>query len=330
MSRKNDNLNCYRENGICLYEYPMINGLKQYIQVRGADRTAPLMLFIHGGPGGSMAGICHVMQTEWEKHFTVVNWDQRNTCKTLFANKDKVAEIAETGSISDYISDIDAVIKYLHTVYEFEKIIIAGFSWGSILGAEYAKLRPENVSCYIGIGQLINHFEGLKYSCNWIKGLAKDVPADTAKTDGLIKRIENGFEFNGDTMKALRVFSMLGAKYIAKDCKPFPIKALLCSPFLSFREKLSMLNSDYRNFKGTYKTLTTHDFRHDLHFDVPVLFVSGDEDFVCPNQLLMQCFDRIEAPVKKNVVIPKASHTCFFDQPDVFVRTITEFISSLK
>ena len=32
-----------------------------------------------------------------------------------------------------------------------------------------------NVSCYIGIGQLINHSEGLKYSCNWIKELAKDV-----------------------------------------------------------------------------------------------------------------------------------------------------------
>ena len=116
MSRKNVILNCYREKGVCLYEYPMINGLKQYIQVRGADRTAPLMLFIHGGPGSSIAGLCHVMQTEWEKHFTVVNWDQRNTCKTLLANKDKADEIAETGSISDYTSDIDAVIKYLHTV----------------------------------------------------------------------------------------------------------------------------------------------------------------------------------------------------------------------
>lgn len=330
MSRKNDILNCYREKGICLYEYSMINGLKQYIQVRGADRSAPLMLFIHGGPGGSAAGLCHVMQTEWEKHFTVVNWDQRNTCKTLLANKGKAAEIAETGSISDYMADIDAVIKYLHTVYEFEKIIIAGFSWGSIIGSEYAKLHPENVSCYIGIGQLISYIEGLKYSCNWIKELAKDVPSDIAKTDGLLKRIENGFEFNSDTMKALRVFSMFGSKYIAKDSRPFPIKALFCSPFLSFNEKLSMLNSDFRNFRGTYKTLMTYDFRNIMHFDVPVLFVSGDEDFICPNQLLMQCFDGIDAPVKKSAVIPKASHTCFYDQPDIFVRTIADFISNLK
>ena len=78
MSRKQEILQCYTEKGICLYETPEINGIRQYIQIRGADKKAPLMLFLHGGPGGSMAGLCHVMQPEWEHHFTVVNWDQRN------------------------------------------------------------------------------------------------------------------------------------------------------------------------------------------------------------------------------------------------------------
>ena len=82
MSRKQEILQCYTEKGICLYETPEINGIRQYIQIRGADKKAPLMLFLHGGPGGSMAGLCHVMQPEWEHHFTVVNWDQRNACKT--------------------------------------------------------------------------------------------------------------------------------------------------------------------------------------------------------------------------------------------------------
>ena len=145
MSKKSEILNCYKENGICLYEYPEINGIKQYIQIRGADKKAPLLLFLHGGPGGSMAGLCHVMQNEWEKKFTVVNWDQRNTCKTLLANKSKVSEIAKTGALSDYINDIDAIIKYLHTVYTFEKIILIGFSWGSVIGSEYAKKHHENV-----------------------------------------------------------------------------------------------------------------------------------------------------------------------------------------
>ena len=101
MSKKKEILFCYENGGICRYEYPEINGIKQYIQIRGANKNAPLLLFLHGGPGGSMAGLAHVIQNEWEKHFTVVNWDQRNTCKTLIANKKRAGEIAETGSLAE-------------------------------------------------------------------------------------------------------------------------------------------------------------------------------------------------------------------------------------
>lgn len=59
-SKKNAVLYPDNKNGIYLYEYPMINGIKQYVQVRGADRKNPLILFLHGGPGGSLAGLCHV------------------------------------------------------------------------------------------------------------------------------------------------------------------------------------------------------------------------------------------------------------------------------
>ena len=325
MSRKQEILQCYQEKGICLYETPEINGIRQYIQVRGADKHAPLMLFLHGGPGGSMAGVCHVMQSEWEKHFTVVNWDQRNACKTYLANKGNAAAIALSGTLDDYMADIDAVIAYLHTVYDFEKIIVMGFSWGSLIGAEYAKRHGEAVSHYIGVGQFIHYTDGLHYSCEWLRKAAKEIPADLQKINSFEKSIPAPPEMTSPFMKSLRDFSMLGAKYIAKDYKPFPIKALLTSPFLSFREKLAMLRTDPKAFTGTYQTMMSYDFRDHLHFDIPVLFVCGDEDFTCPNALLMQHFEQISAPRKKNVVIPKATHPCFFDQPAAFLDTIIDF-----
>ena len=325
MSRKQEILQCYQEKGICLYETPEINGIRQYIQVRGADKHAPLMLFLHGGPGGSMAGVCHVMQSEWEKYFTVVNWDQRNACKTYLANKGKAAAIALSGTLDDYMADIGAVIAYLHTVYDFEKIIVMGFSWGSLIGAEYAKRHGEAVSHYIGVGQFIHYTDGLHYSCEWLRKAAKEIPADLQKINSFEKSIPDPPEMTPAFMKSLREFSMLGAKYIAKDYKPFPIKALLTSPFLSFREKLAMLRTDPKAFTGTYQTMMSYDFRDRLHFDMPVLFVCGDEDFTCPNALLIQHFEQISAPRKKNVVIPKATHPCFFDQPVAFLDTIIDF-----
>ncbi len=325
MSRKQEILQCYTEKGICLYETPEINGIRQYIQIRGADKKAPLMLFLHGGPGGSMAGLCHVIQPEWEHHFTVVNWDQRNACKTYLANKSNAAAISQSGTLEDYMADIDAVIAYLHTVYDFEKIILMGFSWGSLIGAEYAKRHGETVSHYIGVGQFIHYIEGLHYSCEWLRKVVKDAPADVEKINAFENSIPDPPQMTPAFMKSLQGFSMLGAKYIAKDGRAFPIKSLLTSPFLRFGEKMAMVHGNPKLFSGTYQTMLSHDFRNNLHFDMPVLFVSGDEDFVCPNELLAQHFGQITAPQKKNVVISKATHTCFYDQPTAFLDTIIDF-----
>ncbi|MEE5994703.1 MAG: alpha/beta hydrolase [Oscillospiraceae bacterium] len=325
MSRKQEILQCYTEKGICLYETPEINGIRQYIQIRGADKKAPLMLFLHGGPGGSMAGLCHVMQPEWEHHFTVVNWDQRNACKTYLANKSNAAAISQSGTLEDYMADIDAVIAYLHTVYDFEKIILMGFSWGSLIGAEYAKRHGETVSHYIGVGQFIHYIDGLHYSCEWLRKVVKDAPADVEKINAFENSIPDPPQMTPAFMNSLQGFSMLGAKYIAKDGRAFPIKSLLTSPFLKFGEKMAMVHGNPKLFSGTYQTMLSHDFRNNLHFDMPVLFVSGDEDFVCPNELLAQHFGQITAPQKKNVVISKATHTCFYDQPTAFLDTIIDF-----
>lgn len=325
MSRKQEILQCYTEKGICLYETPEINGIRQYIQIRGADKKAPLMLFLHGGPGGSMAGLCHVMQPEWEHHFTVVNWDQRNACKTYLANKSNAAAISQSGTLEDYMADIDAVIAYLHTVYDFEKIILMGFSWGSLIGAEYAKRHGETISHYIGVGQFIHYIDGLHYSCEWLRNVVKDAPADVEKINAFENSIPDPPQMTPAFMNSLQGFSMLGAKYIAKDGRAFPIKSLLTSPFLRFGEKMAMVHGNPKLFSGTYQTMLSHDFRNNLHFDMPVLFVSGDEDFVCPNELLAQHFGQITAPQKKNVVISKATHTCFYDQPTAFLDTIIDF-----
>ena len=89
MSKKNQVLFPDNKNGIYMYEYPMINGIRQYVQIRGKDKNNPILLFVHGGPGGSLAGICETVQAGWEEKFTVVNWDQRNTCKTFLQTKKK-------------------------------------------------------------------------------------------------------------------------------------------------------------------------------------------------------------------------------------------------
>ncbi len=328
-SKKNAILYPENKNGIYLYEYPTINGIKQYVQVRGVDIKNPLILFLHGGPGGSLAGFCHVLQAGWEDKFTVANWDQRNACKTYFANKDRAMEIAKTGTMADFIKDIDEVIAYLHTVYEFEKIILMGFSWGSVIGSEYAKRHPENLLCYIGVGQLINFADGYHYVCNKLSKLAKGNTKDLSKLKAFEASIPTEPKMTKEFMANLRSYIALGTKYISKSGKPFPVKALLTSPFLNFKEKISMFKSDFNLLEETLTTMMTYDFRENMSYKVPVLFVSGEEDFSCPTGMLEDCLDNISAPVKKLEIISKSTHTCFYDRPQEFMRAINEFICKI-
>lgn len=311
-------------NGIYKYEYVEINGLKQYIQIRGKDKNNPLILFVHGGPGGSTAGMAHILMGSWEDKFTVVNWDQRNTCKTLLANKDRVAEIGKTGTMEDYIQDIDEIIKYLHTVYDFEKIILMGFSWGTVISTEYAKTHPENVSVYIGVGQLINYVEGFEVVCGQLMERAKEAnnKKDIKKIQNILASIPTDGHATDELLKQVQVFSLLGSKYITKNTKAFPTKEFFKSPLLDRASRKTWFKHDNKNFEGSFKTMYEYDFRDNMSFTVPVVFIAGEEDTSCPYSLLKELSDSIESPRKELHIVNKAGHNCFYDNAEEFLKIL--------
>jgi pimeloyl-ACP methyl ester carboxylesterase len=70
--------------------YVKIGGIHQWIQIRGEDRDNPVILFVHGGPGGSTIPISSGWQP-WEKYFTIVQWDQRGAGRTFRTTGKSVA-----------------------------------------------------------------------------------------------------------------------------------------------------------------------------------------------------------------------------------------------
>jgi hypothetical protein len=63
-----------------------INGIPQYLSIRGKDLRNPILLFIHGGPASPEMPLAYTFQTPWEDYFTVVQWDQRGSGKTYAAS----------------------------------------------------------------------------------------------------------------------------------------------------------------------------------------------------------------------------------------------------
>src|SRR3954452_576348 len=62
-----------------------IGGVEQWLQIRGENRSNPVLLVVHGGPGSPYSVFTPVMR-EWERHFTVVHWDRRGAGRTLRRN----------------------------------------------------------------------------------------------------------------------------------------------------------------------------------------------------------------------------------------------------
>src|SRR5690348_6070005 len=47
-----------------------LGGAKQMVSVRGAHRSNPLLLFVHGGPGSVEMPMAWTFQRPWEDYFT--------------------------------------------------------------------------------------------------------------------------------------------------------------------------------------------------------------------------------------------------------------------
>jgi len=70
-------------NGIESLEKVTLGGVEQWLLIRGWDRSNPVLLHLHGGPGSADISIARFFDAELIQHFTVVHWDQRGAGKSF-------------------------------------------------------------------------------------------------------------------------------------------------------------------------------------------------------------------------------------------------------
>jgi len=78
-------------NAIDEGKYVELGGIDQWVTIRGENRDNPVLLFLHGGPGDATNPWSYAVFRSWLRHFTVVQWDQRGTGRTLGRSGPSVA-----------------------------------------------------------------------------------------------------------------------------------------------------------------------------------------------------------------------------------------------
>jgi pimeloyl-ACP methyl ester carboxylesterase len=141
-----------------------IGGIKQWIKFQGVDDQAPVLLFLHGGPGNSVMGYADRFTKELQKNFIVVQWDQRESGQTAILNTSP-----QVLTVSLFISDAIELIEFLRTRFSQEKIFLLGHSWGGYLGLRVAAEKPELLHTYFAMSPMVNQLESERLSLLTLK-----------------------------------------------------------------------------------------------------------------------------------------------------------------
>lgn len=308
------------DNGIEVLEEINIGGVKQWIQIRGRDKDNPILLYLHGGPGMAIMAAAYTFQDDWEKHFTIVHWDQRGAGKSY--NK-KIP--SSTMTLSQMNADTKEMVQYLRKRFDREKIFLLGQSWGSYLGANVIKEHPEWFYAYIGVGQIVNMWEGDKISYEFSLRMAKErgnhkalkellylspYPSENMVEKMFIEREWLMFGGLNSHEKKSHVDSLI-AFLSAPEYSIFDLSKYVKAMKFSLRE----LWSDF--MKCDMKTLG-------YDFDIPIFLFSGRHDYIFPAELSYKYFQKIQAPHKEFVWFEDSAHSPMLEEKDKFTDELVK------
>lgn len=294
--------------------YVRIGGIEQWIQFGKDSPGNPILLYLHGGPGGTSVPAAAAWKA-WEEHFTVVHWDQRGANRTFAKN-------GEAGcgrlTIERMVRDGLDVVQFLIDTLQKPKILLVGHSWGAALGIYMLKRRPELFSAFVGTGQLVNmrQNEDINYrrQLEQAERLGKQEALQALRTIGpppysnfaslltLREWTDRLTEGDGDPIQPRPT-------PIASDFTADEVPSMQQGAAFSRKELLDELNAIDLPSLGTA-------------FDVPIFFFEGTHDQQTPIELAEQYLDSIVAPHKELVRFEGCHHFVVMNRPEAFLREL--------
>jgi pimeloyl-ACP methyl ester carboxylesterase len=299
-----------------------IGGIEQWITVKGKDDNNPVVLFLHGGPGDAWSPYARAMFGEWEKDFTLVQWDQRGAGRTYGKTG---PSIAPTMTIARMVQDGIEVAEYLTRRFNKKKIIIVGGSWGSILGIYMAHTQPDLFYAYLGLALLVNMRKGQAASFTRVLELAHGWHDREAITE--LTKIGPP-PWHSDTVSSWHVYRKWERAYQAKLATAPPASEKISSEYASPSERAEYAAADDFSFEHFFGLTMSGPLEHvDLtalgtHFGIPIFIIQGQDDLMALPGLAKAYFDSITAPYKRFYLVPGTGHEPSAAQLDLALKVL--------
>lgn len=281
-----------------------LGGLPQYVLLRGHDRTDPVLLFLHGGPGMPAMYLAHHFQRDLERDFVVVHWDQRGAGKSY---SDEVPAASIT--VEQLLSDTHELVQMLRARFNQEKIYLVGHSFGSYLGTLYAARHPDVLHAYVGMGQVVNAQKSRAIQERFLRTQAET----TGNTEALAE-----LDTHGRAVYEKWLFAFGAELHGATNWLPL-LKIGLRAPEYGFFDFFKIApGSSFSSRHMEYDAIDGPLDKHVTRLNVPVYFFQGRYDYTTPSELVAAYADSLAAPSVEVVWFEQSAHFPFLEEPGRF------------
>ena len=302
--------------------YCRVGGVDQWVMIRGANLANPPLIHLHGGPGFSETRLFRHFNSDLEKRFTVVYWDQRGAGKSF----DRALPRSSM-TVEQFVADLADVITTVCSRVGQEQVVLHGHSWGSALGILYASRYPHRVAAYIGTGQ-IGDWPAAE-SASYAYALAEARRRDNRRALKALSAIGPPPYPASSVFKERTWLQVLDGQLTPKALWKFGRIALAGKESSIFD-----LPKQLRGFRFSMDAMWDEVSRINLSvaapaLQMPVFFFPGRHDHWVPPQTSVAYFDMLTAPSKELVWFEESGHEPFVDEPAKFNRAAIDMVRPL-
>jgi len=284
------------------YDTVSVGNIKQVISYNG-NKDLPLLLFLHGGPGSSRMKQAPVFSNILQKHFMVVQWDQREAGRTLALNKSPIPITVQLMENDTY-----ELIKILLKKFNHKKLYLVGESWGTALGFKMAEKHPELLNAYIAFSPMVNQLKSEQILLEKLKIDAVEKGNIQAKNE--LSTVKIPFDNYKQIYYSRKwMFNYDGHPFADKDTTGL-------KQYIEDWSKTWMLTWNEAIQKNLFITLPK--------ISCPVYFFLGEKDLQTNFGLATAYFKILKAPKKNIFTFKNAGHSVLTEEAEQVQKIIIE------
>ena len=306
-----------------------LGSARQLVNVRGADRANPILLFVHGGPGAVEMPIAWSFQRPWEDFFTVVQWDQRGAGRSY--RLEDPEKIGPTMKPERYRDDAIELIELLCRKYGKSKLFLLGHSWGSVVGLSVAAKRPDLLYAYVGMGQVIDFQENERLGFDWTLARAhEDKNAEAVTALEALRPYPAPGGLDKEKMSVERKWNIYyGGLAWGRTNGDFYFHAGRLSPLYTAADRKAWDDGSDLSIKHLWSQLGGVSFKNLHDISVPVILLLGRHDYTAPAPIAESWLNELKAPKKAIVWFENSAHLPMLEEPGHTLAALLEQVRPL-